>query len=390
MAVGKSLRPKKSPLPHFTWKIPKSVDRLSLPLTDKPPTELRPVTTPPAARSSSSSSETTQQAALEETVGDPTAAFQQQLNEQEAHPQSRMTLTDTNEEEKKALTKRAETAEEKLEECKKELVISAKKLEDYEKKLGLSEEKLEEYEKELEDYEKKLVISEDENAVLNTRVKELEATVAHRDAELAQLVSRKLELHEEIMAKCSVIKPTGRRTYRSLLLWLTNMKTETDHDQLLDGLQWPMNDATTMVVSGLSKDVNQSTTDLVRGGLPEAAILNIEPLSPPYSLLTTPTSMHTDVLDVLTKLCVDIVDLEEAMPENQIGLSESGRDRLAKCIAQRLDERMVSCITEERYIIGHQIRQMAEKLKLPISPLEEVEKKSLENVERSLRRHRYR
>ncbi|KAJ2681655.1 hypothetical protein IWW39_006274 [Coemansia spiralis] len=128
-----------------------------------------------------------------------------------------------------------------------------------------------------------------------------------------------------------------------------------------------------MVTTGLAGSISMRRDNLVKTGLPREAVVNIEPLYGPYSLLSTPTSMHENVMSALEKLNVDVVEAEEAKASHLPGLSTGGKLAQAKQAARRLDYSLAAQVSRQRYTLVSQLRKLAEDLDLPISPQEEVE-----------------
>ncbi|KAJ2704941.1 hypothetical protein H4R19_005181, partial [Coemansia spiralis] len=136
---------------------------------------------------------------------------------------------------------------------------------------------------------------------------------------------------------------------------------------------WPEDDATTMVVSGLAGRISKCRDDLVRGGLPREAVINIEPLHSSYSILIVATSLQEKVLPALEHLQIEIVEPAVAAVARIPGISEEGQAMLNKRIAQRLDNRLAANFVQQRFTAGQQLRETATKLAVPIKSCRDVE-----------------
>ncbi|KAJ2398792.1 hypothetical protein GGI10_006542, partial [Coemansia sp. RSA 2530] len=229
-----------------------------------------------------------------------------------------------------------------------------------------------------------LAAAQAENANLKNGLKETKKKAALEIASLKEKIAadaliieryadRRAEIHADVAAKCVTAQPKGSLTYSGILKRATAATSMNQSREILTNAYWPQDDVTTMVTTGLAGSISMRRDNLVKTGLPREAVVNIEPLYGPYSLLSTPTSMHENVMSALEKLNVDVVEAEEAKASHLPGLSTGGKLAQAKQAARRLDYSLAAQVSRQRYTLVSQLRKLAEDLDLPISPQEEVE-----------------
>ncbi|KAJ2763260.1 hypothetical protein IWQ57_005605, partial [Coemansia nantahalensis] len=203
--------------------------------------------------------------------------------------------------------------------------------------------------KELARTKDKVTKLEQANERLEKR-RELEASMrAEAEAALLQHRPTQPEVERAFAQKCLVAQPKGKLSYAAI------------------------DDTTTMVVTGLAGRIGKCRDDLICGGLPREAVINIEPLHSAYSIVTVATSLQDKVLQTLDRLPIEIVEPAEAAVARIPSISEEGKAELSKRIALRLDNRLAANFVQQRFTAGQQLREMATKLMLPIKSREEVE-----------------
>ncbi|KAJ2819631.1 hypothetical protein GGI24_004726 [Coemansia furcata] len=183
----------------------------------------------------------------------------------------------------------------------------------------------------------------------------------------------RMELQADVAAKCVTAKPKGTLTYSGILKRAIEATSSNQCREILSSTYWPQDDVTTMVTTGMAGSISKRRDILAKAGLHCEAVVNIESLYGPYSLLSTPTSMHEKVMLALERMNIDVVAAEEAKVAHLPGLSEGGKATQAKQVARRLDRSMAAQISHQRYTLVSQLRQIAGDLELPISSQEEVE-----------------
>ncbi|KAJ2840512.1 hypothetical protein FBU31_000354 [Coemansia sp. 'formosensis'] len=104
-----------------------------------------------------------------------------------------------------------------------------------------------------------------------------------------------------------------------------------------------------MVATGLAGSISNRRCALARAGLPRVAVVNIESLYASYSLLSTPTSMHEQVVSALERLHVDVVTTSNAKVDDICSLSDGGKAVQAKHTSRRLNNRLAAIVSRQRF-----------------------------------------
>ncbi|KAJ2793600.1 hypothetical protein H4R21_005829, partial [Coemansia helicoidea] len=226
--------------------------------------------------------------------------------------------------------------------------------------------------KELARTKDKVTKLEQANERLEKR-RELEASMrAEAEAALLQHRPTQPEVERAFAQKCLVAQPKGKLSYAAIVRRMDAAPSGVDRANIKSGY-WPEDDTTTMVVTGLAGRIGKCRDDLICGGLPREAVINIEPLHSAYSIVTVATSLQDKVLQTLDRLPIEIVEPAEAAVARIPSISEEGKAELSKRIALRLDNRLAANFVQQRFTAGQQLREMATKLMLPIKSREEVE-----------------
>ncbi|KAJ2812444.1 hypothetical protein H4S07_001396 [Coemansia furcata] len=207
----------------------------------------------------------------------------------------------------------------------------------------------------------------------SSAIASLKAQVAEQGSLLERYKEHRSELRADVAAKCMSAQPLGSLTYSAILKKVSTASTAAQARQIISSAYWPQDDVTTMVTTGLAGSISNRRCDLARAGLPREAVVNIESLYASYSLLSTPTSMHEQVVMALERLHVDVVTASSAKVDDLRGLSDGGKAMQAKHTSRRLNNRLAAMVSRQRFTLVSQIRQLAEEMGLPIASMEEIE-----------------
>ncbi|KAJ2797516.1 hypothetical protein H4S07_005928 [Coemansia furcata] len=114
-----------------------------------------------------------------------------------------------------------------------------------------------------------------------------------------------------------------------------------------------------MVTTGLAGSISNRRCDLENPGLPREAVVNIELLYAAYILLSTPTSMHEQVVTALERHHVDVVTASSSKVDELRG--------------HRFNNHLAAMVSRQRLTLVSQIRQLTDEMELPITSMEEIE-----------------
>ncbi|KAJ2819364.1 hypothetical protein FBU31_005560, partial [Coemansia sp. 'formosensis'] len=193
----------------------------------------------------------------------------------------------------------------------------------------------------------------------SSAIASLKAQVAEQGLLLERYNEHRSELRADVAAKCMSAQPLGSPTYSATMKKISTASTAAQARQIISSAYGPQDDVTTMVTTGLAGSISNRRCDLAKPGLPREAVANIKSLYASYILLSTPTSMHEQVVTALERLHVDVVTASSSKVNELRG--------------HRFNNHLAAMVSHQRLTLISQIRQLADEMELPITSMEEIE-----------------